>query len=291
MRPNALHPFLYKQLFIPQTYSMWKFIKRAISYANQKRLTTVAGAWVFFFLTSVVPLAFLLITAFGVFGVDITRDFVSRLPEEFRTTGEAIATTAEKASKGTTILFLGSVIFSCTTLLNQMSKDGDFLYGYFLGRKRGIFRRGWALISLGILFIMFLSLAFIFAFGGALMEKGAIIFSDKLFLTMTVFLLAIIFGYVIIIVLNRFISPIKLHFGELWLGSFVSLFIVVLGTIGYIIYLRIFNSYNAFYGSLAAIVVFLLWSYIIMLALVVGVIINAHLKTKSQGKGDKYVTD
>ena len=98
---------------------MKKFVLKVIGYLNDKRLTTVAGAWVFFFLTSVVPLVFLLITAFGVFGVDITLDLVSRLPEEFRATGEAIATTAQNATKEITIFFITSVILSCTTLLNQ----------------------------------------------------------------------------------------------------------------------------------------------------------------------------
>ena len=57
---------------------------------RQKRITTVAGAWTFYFLTSLLPIVFLLITAFGVFGVDISADVVGRLPEEFRLAGETI---------------------------------------------------------------------------------------------------------------------------------------------------------------------------------------------------------
>ena len=81
-------------------------IKRILNIFAEKRLTTVAGAWVFFFLTSVIPLAFLLVTAFGVFGVDLSLELVSRLPLEFRPAGEAIVSTAERASKGATIIFI-----------------------------------------------------------------------------------------------------------------------------------------------------------------------------------------
>lgn len=259
---------------------MKKFVLRAIDYLNDKRLTTVAGAWVFFFLTSVVPLVFLLITAFGVFGVDITLDLVSRLPEEFRATGEAIATTAQKATSEITIFFITSVILSCTTLLNQMSKDGDSIYGIKSKIKRGLLRRVWAFIALAVLFLIFLGLALAFSFGTTLFQDRLYNMNNQLILTIISFSLVISFGYVIIIVLNKFISPVRLKVKQVWLGSFISLFVIVLGTISYMIYLRTYNSYNAFYGSLAAILIFLLWSYIVMLGLVFGVILNARLYNK-----------
>ncbi len=259
-------------------------IAGAIEYLSKKRLTTVAGAWVFFFLTSVVPLAFLMVTAFGVFGVSITQDLVSRLPEEFRTAGELIASTAEQASRGTTIIFIGSVVLSCTTLLNQMSKDGDCLYGIKAKHKRGLFRRLWAFVALAVLFLLFLTVAFVFSFGGNILKSTLGTVRNKLVLTILTFFIVITFGYFIIIVLNKFISPVKVKFTEIWLGAFVSLFIIVLGTIGYMLYLRLFNAYNAFYGSLAAIVIFLLWAYIAMLGLVLGVILNTRIKNIKKAK-------
>lgn len=257
-------------------------LAKIFNYVGEKRLTTVAGAWVFFFLTSVVPIAFLIITAFGVFGVSVTRDLVSRLPEEFRATGEIIATTAERATKGTTIFFIFSVIFSCTTLLNQMSKDGDALYGVFAKHKRGLLRRVWAFFALAVLFLTFLAIALIFSFGSTLFRDKILMLNERLTITLASFSLIILFGYFIIIVLNKFISPTPLKFKEVWLGALVSLFIIVLGTIGFILYLRFFNAYNAFYGSLAAIIVFLLWAYIVMMGLVLGVIVNTALFNRAK---------
>ena len=147
-----------------------KGIKSFIRDISAKRLTTVAGAWVYYFLTAVIPIAFLLITAFSVFNVDFTKELVSRLPEEFRLAGETIATTAEKASKGVTFFFIIAVVFSCSTLLNQMSKDGDFIYGVKSKRKRGLFRRLWAVLAIGVLFSVFLGSAFLFAFSSMLFQ-------------------------------------------------------------------------------------------------------------------------
>ncbi len=257
-------------------------ISEVIKYLSKKRLTTVAGAWVFFFLTSVVPLAFLLVTAFGVFGVSITQDLVSRLPEEFRSAGEIIASTAERASKGTTLIFIGSVVFSCTTLLNQMSKDGDCLYGIKARHKRGLFRRLWAFFALAVLFLLFLVGAFLFSFGEVLLNVISGALNNKLVISIITLFVVITFGYFVLIILNKFISPVSVKFSEVWLGALLSLFIIVLGTLGYVLYLRLFNAYNAFYGSLATIVIFLLWAYIVMLGLVLGVILNTGLKNQKR---------
>lgn len=256
---------------------MVTFIRRVIYIFREKRLTTVAGAWVYYFLISLIPLCFLFVTAFSVFKVSITQDLVSRLPLEFRDAGEVIIKTAENASKVATIFFVITVIFSCTSLLNQMSKDGDYIYGARSKIKRGIYRRVFALFALSFLFFMFLGMAFLFAFSNTIKLNNFNVATNNLPFTIFVFSIIILFGYIIILLLNTFICPQKSKITNHLLGGFISLVIMVLGTIGFIIYLRFFAKYNLFYGSLAGIIVFLLWTYIIMLGLVVGVIINDRI--------------
>lgn len=259
-----------------------KKVKTVIDLITTKRLTTVAGAWVFFFLTSIIPLAFLLVTAFGVFKVDLSYQLLAYLPEEFRPAGEAIVSTAEKASKSATLIFILTVIFSCSTLLNQMSKDGDFIYGVKAKHKRGVMRRLWAIAAIALLFIIFLLAAFLIAFGNTFFSGVQADNLKRLISILLAFTFIILISYGIILLLNRFVCPIKLKFSQLALGSLCSLFIIVLGTIGFTIYLRFFNSYNAFYGSLAGIVVFLLWAYILMIGLVLGTIINSKINIISE---------
>lgn len=252
-----------------------------ISIISEKRLTTVAGAWVYYFLISAVPIAFLFVTAFGALGIDVTKELISRFPIEFRSAGQAIANTAKNASDSVTIFFVGTVIFSCTTLLSQMSKDGDFIYGVQSKTRRGIFRRLWAIVALGALFILFLALAIIFVLSSTLSIKWYLFSRLQITLTILGFLFIIIFSYAIILVLNIYICPHKIKFSEIALGSLISLFIMVLGTIFFVLYVRFFASFNAFYGSLASIIVFLLWTYILMIGLALGVIINDQIIQKS----------
>ena len=76
--------------------------------------------------------------------------------------------------------------------------------------------------------------------------------------------------YVIIILLNRFISPVKLGAKPLLIGSLVSLFIIVLGTIIFSFYLKFFKPYGAVSGSIVSALAFISWIYIIMLGLSIG---------------------
>ncbi len=248
---------------------------------SEKRVSTVVGAWVFYFLTAVIPLAFLLVTTFGVFGVELTEDAVSRLPIEFRSAGTAIVSTARRASKGATLLFVLTAVYSCSRLLNQMSKDGDYLYEKKSLGKRGLLRRVWAILALGALFAVFLLASIVIALGGSLFAFNYTVGGIKnLFATIGVCLTVVSFSFVIIIMLNKFICPIKLKFKQIAVGAMVSLAEIVLGTIGFALYLRFFNSYNAFYGSLAGIIVFLLWAYILMFGLVSGVVVNSILNKR-----------
>ncbi len=235
---------------------------------KDKRLLTVTGCWVFYFLMALIPLVFLLITAFGIFGVDLSLELVSRLPVEFRDAVGLIVGTASNVSNSVTVFFILTVILSCSTLLNQMSKDGDYIYGTTEARKRGIFRRIWALLLLCVLFLLFVAFAFCFSFRNTLlMSVGN---DTRHLISIISFAIIILFGYTIIILLNRFISPIKLKAFALMFGSFISLCIIVLGSILLIFYIRYFSDYNAFYGSLAGIIVFFFWAFILMFALCFG---------------------
>ena len=249
---------------------------------KEKRLLTVTGCWVFYFLLALIPLVFLLITAFSFFGVDLSLTLAESIPEEFREAVEIIVGTASNVSKSVTVFFVLTTLISCTTLLNQMSKDGDYIYGEE-GKKRGIFRRLWALLLICVLFLLFIAFALCFSFRSAILVRFG---NDaKRIVTIISFAVIIVFAYAIIMLLNGFISPSKLRFLPLAVGSFVSLCITVLGTILLILYIRFFTDFNAFYGSLAGIIVFFLWAFILMLALAFGSFICMRLSLV--GKGEK----
>ncbi len=261
----------------------FKWTNSLLTALKRKRITTVAGAWVYYFLLAFVPLVFLILMAFNLFGIDISQEIVTRLPEEFRLAGQTISDASEKLSGGITVFFIGTVMFSVTSLLNQMSKDGDYIYGCKSVKKRGIFRRLWAVLALALFFLIFLAVAIVVSFWNMFFSNlGA---KTGTLTTILSFTAIILVSYVIIIFLNKFICPNKLKIKDSLLGGLVSLSIIVLGTIGFILYIKYFANYNAFYGSLSAVIVFLLWAYILMLGLCVGAVVNmVGLKSARAGR-------
>ena len=260
-----------------------------ISLLKEKRVTTVAGAWVYFFLTSLIPMVFLMVTAFGVFGVEITTDLISRLPEELRVGGEAIVNTAKSYQEGITLFFIATVLFSSSALLNQMRKDGRAIYGVKQKGKRRFFNRVWAMFGIFILFLIFLLSAFLVAFGEKLFMLLPTSKGKRILVAIIVGLAITLLSYFVIILLNKYISPSKISVVSLFSGSIVSLAIIYLGTIVLGLYLHFFGLNNAFYGSLAGIVVFLLWSYVMMLGLVIGTIFGFYLTYKRSSTNAKCI--
>lgn len=251
---------------------------------KEKRVTTVAGAWVYFFLSSLIPLVFLMITAFGVFGVKVTTDLVSRLPEGFREAGNLIVQTANSAQEGVTIFFAGTLIFSSSALLHQMRKDGNSIYGVKVGSRRGFFNRIWAILALTVLFLIFLGTALLVAFGEKLLVNFPSGRTKRILVSLLFGLLITLISYLVIVLLNKYICPNKTPTFAVCSGSLISLAIIFIGTIVLGLYLNFFGLNNAFYGSLASIVAFLLWSYILMTGLVIGTIFGYYLSNKKHCK-------
>lgn len=260
---------------------MWKKffrkIKGAISTVKKARVTTVAGAWVFYFLLAVIPLAFLLFTAFNIFKVDADFTFVKAFPEEFSTALNVVEQASKNVSKGVTVFFGITVIVSISSLLNQMSKDGAFIYGVERRRKKGISPRLLAVFALLVLFVMFIIVALIISFRNKLFNGLNSTKSSKMVVVFSAFIILVSVSYVFLMFLNKFISPVKLTFKEIATGSIISLMVMFLGTIVFIVYVKFFSTYNAFYGVLSGVIVMLLWSYILMLGIVMGVLVSMKM--------------
>ena len=251
---------------------------------KELRLSTVAGAWVFYFLTALLPTAFLLISAFAVFGVDLAEALKESLPREFKDTFETVIKTAGSVSDGVTVFFVLSILFSGSAFLHQTCKDGEYIYGTAKKEKNGFLRRIWAMLAFALLFALFLTMACVFAFERLILS---VLFktAGRATLTVIAFSVIIIFCFFLSVLLNKFVSPVKIDFISAGTGSIVSVAVMVVGTIGFTLYLRFFARFNAFYGSLATLVMFLLWIYVLMLGLVLGVAVS-----KKVYFGNSYLT-
>jgi membrane protein len=67
---------------------------------------------------------------------------------------------------------------------------------------------------------------------------------------------------------------------DVWLGATVTVVLGTLASVAFARYARSLASYAAFYGSLAAVAVFMLWLWLCCIALLVGVEVNAQIERR-----------
>ena len=244
------------------------FIKKILKTVEDSNLILISGSWAFFFLLSAVPLVLLTVMAFDFFGVDVSF-LLSDMPAELGEGLKMIVSVASDASKGATFILILTSLYSSSRLFSYMLKDGDLIYGAER-RQNSLLRKAFAFLALFLVFLVFLvagvaiilskKLGFFLSFGAA----------DSLAEKISLNFLVIRAAYAIIITLDMFICPLKNKFRAVLLGALVTLAIAVLGSIGFAAYLHYFASYADLYGNLTAVVVFMLWVYIVMIGLTAG---------------------
>lgn len=79
-------------------------------------------------------------------------------------------------------------------------------------------------------------------------------------------------------------SPNVRHLGFRWLtpGSLFAVVVWVIASFGFAFYVANFGSYNKVYGSLAAVIVFLIWVWISNIAILVGAELDAELSREQR---------
>jgi membrane protein len=84
------------------------------------------------------------------------------------------------------------------------------------------------------------------------------------------FLVPFIVSFFIFAALFRFVPAVKTSFDEIWPGALFSAVAFELAKVGFSFYIRNFGNYNAIYGSLGAVIVFMLFIFVAANVLLMG---------------------
>jgi membrane protein len=90
-------------------------------------------------------------------------------------------------------------------------------------------------------------------------------------------------AFLVFLLLYKFIPSIRPKWKDIWLGALVAAISFEITKIIFLVYLRIFNPYNLVYGSIGALIAFLMWTYLSALVfLFIAKVTHVNLEMRSR---------
>jgi membrane protein len=240
------------------------------SLLNEKKYTTIAGTLVFFFLMSLVPMLFWATLLLGKLHVEISATISLPGTETVVQLLEYLQEEAQNATSGASVFLLVTSLYSATNLFYQMRKSGEIIYGVpYIGK--GLKTRLSALVILFLLLALIAVAAIAFTILSFFLAKIANSFWE----VAAKYSLLVLLAFLLVVFLNLYICPYKVSPKYFLVGSLLTVGAWTVAIFGFAIYLRIGNV-GRLYGTLSAVIVFLLWLYMMTVCFVSGVIFNSE---------------
>ena len=268
--------------------SLMAVLKRSRAEFRNDNLTTLAAALTYYGVLAMVPGLIVLFTALGLFGKNVTNKVVSQVnhvaPGSAGHFVETLLHQAQSHKTGTGIMaIIGLVIalWSASSYVNAFRQGSNVIYGIGEGRPL------WKTISIRLVVTVFaviilMSCAVIVVVSGSIANT----IGNALGVGHTVVLVWDIAKWPVLLVLISLLlailfwaSPNAKQAGIKWIspGGLIATILWLIVSALFALYVTNFSSYNKTYGSLAGIVVFLIWLWLSNVAVLLGAEVNAEL--------------
>lgn len=276
-----VHTYIMKKL--RETY---RFLRKKYELLTFKKYTTLAGTLVFFLIMSIVPLSFWLTLIIGKLPIDTEEILHLPVFASVKNVLLYVQKEAANAAASVSVLLLVTTLYSSTNLFYQMRRSGEIIYDYHRP-KQGLRLRVGALVLMFIIMFVVVAFVVLFALGTFLFSRFLSDFWERV----ADYVLLAALAFALVLLLNMYICPHKAPVKKFLLGTGLTVGGWAIAVVGFAIYLKISNM-DKLYGALSAIIVFMLWLYLLMLGFIVGVIFNSekierHLKKEKEVKKRK----
>lgn len=244
----------------------------------------------FYFAFSIFPLLYFSITLFGIvlesadrLKAELFGYLYQMMPESaYMLVTQTVDEIVDGSTTGKLTLGLAVTLWSASIGLDSLRNALNSIYG--LRETRPYWRTKLESLILTFLSIVLLATAVsIVFFGWQLVQIGL----ESLGISVTSPLVLVLIQWVAIIVVMLLACEIvynllpnfkKLRWIWVTPGSIVAIFVWILLTNGFRLYLGYFNTYNRTYGSLGAVIILMLWLYLTAAVLMIGAAINSAWK-------------
>ena len=97
-------------------------------------------------------------------------------------------------------------------------------------------------------------------------------------------LLPAVFSFVAFLLLFRFVPHVRHRLGDVWIGALVAAVLFEIGKHLFAFYVAHFNRYQALYGALGGVMLFMLWTYLSAIILLLGAELSAEHERRRNGE-------
>lgn len=276
----------------------WRYIlMRAIREFLRDKSTVLAAALTFYMLLGLFTALLELMSVIGLFGLTGTAvSFIDEMathladPTFAETLRNTVQQLGESSGAGTAfVVGLLGALWSASGYVNCFSHAMNTVYEIDEGRPFWKLRPIMMLWTIVLLVLMLVIFAILALSGPVASAVGGLIgLGDASLAVWSVARWPIVLLVVIVMIAVLFYGTpnVKLpKFKWMTLGAFIALFVTGVASAGFFFYVANFTSYERLYGSVAGVIIGLLWLWIVNLALLFGAQCDAEIERVRQLRG------
>ncbi len=269
--------------------SWWGVLRRTVSEFRADNLTDWAAALTYYAILSIFPALIVLVAIVGLAGDPATRalqDNIRQLgpgPAQDIVTGAIGQISGRQGTAGVALLAgLAAALWSASGYVGAFTRAANSIYEVDEGRPFWRLRPFQVALTLALLLLVSFSAIAVVLSGPLADQVGNLLGIGGT--AVTVWDLAkwpVIFLIVLtVIAILYYAAPNVRHPGFRWItpGGLLAVVVWIAASAGFALYVASFGSYNKTYGSLAGVIVFLVWLWISNVAILLGAELNAELE-------------
>jgi membrane protein len=269
---------------------------RTVRETKRDNLPDLAAGLTYYALLSIFPMLLAVLSILGLFGESATRPLIDNLrelaPGPARDSVITAVENLQRSQGAAGILFvvsLAGALWSASRYIAAFMRAANVIYEVDEGRpiwKKIPVRLGMTVVLAIALVAATLAVAVTGDLAG---QVGELLGLDDTAVTVWNFAkwpVAIVL-VALLLALLYWAAPNVRHPGFRWLtpGAVLAIVVWVAGSVGFTIYVANFSSYNKTYGTIAGVIIFLVWLWLTNLGVLLGAQLNAELERGRQIEG------
>jgi membrane protein len=270
----------------------WAILKRTVKEFQDDNLTDWAAALTYYAVLAIFPALIALISILGLVGESATQPLLDNLGElapgpagDILTSAIEQIASSPAAGIGLVIGVLGA-LWSASGYVGAFSRASNAIYEVDEGRPFWKLRPIQIGITTVMIFLLALSALAVVLTGPLAEELGNVIGVGETAVTVWDIAKWPVIALVVLMMISvlYYSTPNIKPPGFRWItpGGALALVVWILASAAFAFYVANFSAYNATYGSLAGIIIFLIWLWLTNVAILLGAELDAELERERE---------